>query len=167
MLLYFFCELQCVCVTRLEMVAHIRTTHWRRQSLWIVVGFRLIRHLLRCVYVYMCVCVCVCIYIYIYSLTFSHTHARTRAHTHTHTEGYPEIKDTRLLHSFNWEVSDHPAHSPDLAASEFHLFLHLKKHLAARSFTKTKKWKTPESLRGCVRRRQSTITSEYKNLYPD
>ena len=118
MLLYFFCELQHICVARLEMVASIRTTHWGRQSLWTVVGFRLIRHLLR--------------YIYI------HTHT----HTHVHTQGDPEIKDTKLLQNFNWEVSDRPPHSPDLAASEFHLFLHLKKHLVARSFTKTKRWKT-------------------------
>jgi hypothetical protein len=51
-------------------------------------------------------------------------------------EGYPEIKDTKLLQSFNWEVSDHPAHSTDLTASEFHLFLHLKKHLAGQKFHK-------------------------------
>jgi hypothetical protein len=29
---------------------------------------------------------------------------------------------------------DHPAHSPDLAPSHFHLFLHLKKHLAGQKF---------------------------------
>ena len=128
-LLYFFCELQYVCVTRLEIVTHICTTHWRRQSLWTMVGIRLIRHLLRYIY----------IYIYIYS---HDTRVRMHLH-HAHTQGYPEIKDTRFLQTFDWEVSDHPAHSPDLAASEFHLFLHLKKHLVAISFTKTKRWKNP------------------------
>jgi len=29
---------------------------------------------------------------------------------------------------------DHPPYSPDLAPSHFHLFLHLKKHLAGKKF---------------------------------
>jgi len=29
---------------------------------------------------------------------------------------------------------DHPPHSPDFASSDFHLFLHLKKHLAWKKF---------------------------------
>jgi len=29
---------------------------------------------------------------------------------------------------------DHPPYSPDLAPSDFHLFLHLKKHLAGKKF---------------------------------
>jgi len=29
---------------------------------------------------------------------------------------------------------DHPPYSPDLASSDFHLFLHLKKHLAGKKF---------------------------------
>jgi hypothetical protein len=37
--------------------------------------------------------------------------------------------------SFNWEVSEHPAHSPDLTPSYFHLLLHLKKHLASQKFS--------------------------------
>jgi hypothetical protein len=39
-----------------------------------------------------------------------------------------------LLQSFNWEVLEHPAHSPDLAPSDFYLFLHLKIHLAGQKF---------------------------------
>jgi hypothetical protein len=35
----------------------------------------------------------------------------------------------QLLQSFNWEGLDHSAHSPNLAHSDFNLFLHLKKHL--------------------------------------
>jgi histone-lysine N-methyltransferase SETMAR len=31
-------------------------------------------------------------------------------------------------------TSDHAAHSPDLAPSDFHLFLHLKKHLDGQKF---------------------------------
>jgi histone-lysine N-methyltransferase SETMAR len=53
-------------------------------------------------------------------------HDNARLHTATATQ--------QLLQSFNWEVLDHPAHSPDLAPSDFHLFLHLKKHLASQNF---------------------------------
>jgi histone-lysine N-methyltransferase SETMAR len=31
-----------------------------------------------------------------------------------------------VLQEFGWEVSEHPAHSPDLAPSDFHLFPLLK-----------------------------------------
>jgi histone-lysine N-methyltransferase SETMAR len=53
-------------------------------------------------------------------------HNKARAHTTRATQ--------QLLQSFNWEVLDDPAHSPDLAHSDFHLFLHLKKHLAGPKF---------------------------------
>jgi histone-lysine N-methyltransferase SETMAR len=32
-----------------------------------------------------------------------------------------------LLQEFSWEVFNHPSYSLDLAPSDFHLFLHLKK----------------------------------------
>ena len=35
---------------------------------------------------------------------------------------------------FKWDILDHPPYSPDLAPSDFHLFLHLKKHLAGKKF---------------------------------
>ena len=44
----------------------------------------------------------------------------------------------QLLQSFNWDVLDHSTHSPDLATSNFHLFLHLKKHLAGQKFHEDK-----------------------------
>jgi histone-lysine N-methyltransferase SETMAR len=31
-----------------------------------------------------------------------------------------------------WDILDYPPYSPDLAPSSFHLFLHLKKHLAGK-----------------------------------
>jgi len=31
-------------------------------------------------------------------------------------------------------ILDHPAHNPDLSPSDFHLFLHLKKHLVGQKF---------------------------------
>jgi histone-lysine N-methyltransferase SETMAR len=34
-----------------------------------------------------------------------------------------------LLEHFNWEMSDHPPYSPDLASSDYHLFTYLKNWL--------------------------------------
>lgn len=39
-----------------------------------------------------------------------------------------------LLEQFGWEVLPHPPHSPDLAPSDFHLFLTLKNYLGGRRF---------------------------------
>lgn len=39
-----------------------------------------------------------------------------------------------LLQGFGWDVFDHPPYSPDLAPSDFHLFLHLKSFLAGQRF---------------------------------
>jgi histone-lysine N-methyltransferase SETMAR len=33
-----------------------------------------------------------------------------------------------------WDILDHPPYSPDLAPSDFHLSLHLKKHLTGKKF---------------------------------
>ena len=41
---------------------------------------------------------------------------------------------TQNLITFGWEQFDHPPYSPDLAPSDFHLFLHLKSFLAGRQF---------------------------------
>jgi len=41
---------------------------------------------------------------------------------------------TALLEKFKWDILDHPPYSPDLAPSDFHFFLHLKKHLTAKNF---------------------------------
>jgi hypothetical protein len=41
---------------------------------------------------------------------------------------------TALLEKFKWDILDHPPNSPDLTPSDFHLFLHLKKHLAGKKF---------------------------------
>jgi len=41
---------------------------------------------------------------------------------------------TALLEKFKWDMLDHPPYSPDLAPSDFHLFLHQKKHLAGKKF---------------------------------
>ena len=39
-----------------------------------------------------------------------------------------------LITSFRWEQMDHRPYSPDLAPSDFHLFLHLKKFLGGKRF---------------------------------
>ena len=39
-----------------------------------------------------------------------------------------------LITTFGWEQFDHPPNSPDLAPSDFHLFLHLQSFLAGRQF---------------------------------
>ena len=35
---------------------------------------------------------------------------------------------------FNRDILDHPPYRPELAPSDFHLFLHLKEHLAGKKF---------------------------------
>jgi len=37
-------------------------------------------------------------------------------------------------HCASGKILDHPPYSPDLAPSDFHLFLHLKKYLAGKRF---------------------------------
>jgi histone-lysine N-methyltransferase SETMAR len=39
-----------------------------------------------------------------------------------------------MLQEFGWEVFEHPAYSPDLAPSDFHLFPKLKEFLRGRRF---------------------------------
>ncbi|KMQ86389.1 transposase [Lasius niger] len=53
-------------------------------------------------------------------------HDNARPHTARDT--------TALLERFKWDVLEHPPYSPDLAPSDFHLFLHLKKHLGGKRF---------------------------------
>jgi len=51
-------------------------------------------------------------------------HDNARPHTAAATQN--------LITTFGWEQFDHPPYSPDLAPSNFHLFLHLKSFLAGR-----------------------------------
>ncbi|GBM53661.1 hypothetical protein AVEN_101666-1 [Araneus ventricosus] len=53
-------------------------------------------------------------------------HDSARPHTAHKTEA--------LLKRFKWEVLDNPPYSTGLAPSDFHLFLHLKRHLAGQNF---------------------------------
>ena len=53
-------------------------------------------------------------------------HDNAASHTSTLVQNY--------LETFNWEVLPHPAYSPDLASSDYHLFLSMGHALAERHF---------------------------------
>ncbi|KAJ4428145.1 hypothetical protein ANN_24159 [Periplaneta americana] len=50
-----------------------------------------------------------------------------------HDNGRPHTawRTAAVLTEFGWELFDHPPYSPDLAPSDFHVFLHLKKFLSS------------------------------------
>ncbi|GBN28381.1 hypothetical protein AVEN_72416-1 [Araneus ventricosus] len=49
---------------------------------------------------------------------------------HDNARPYTAAQTRASLDSFGWEGLDHPLYSPDLATSDFHLFRHIKHHLA-------------------------------------
>ncbi|GFO20621.1 transposase [Plakobranchus ocellatus] len=49
---------------------------------------------------------------------------------HTHTSK----RTMEWLERYRWDIIPHPAHSPDLASSGFHLFGPLKSHLGGKKF---------------------------------
>jgi histone-lysine N-methyltransferase SETMAR len=53
-----------------------------------------------------------------------------------HDNGRPHAaaRTQAMLQEFCWEVFEHPAYSPDLAPSDFHLFPNLKEFLGGRRF---------------------------------
>jgi histone-lysine N-methyltransferase SETMAR len=53
-------------------------------------------------------------------------HDNARPHTATTTQD--------LIATFGWQQFDHPPYSPDLAPSDFNMFLHLKTFLSGRRF---------------------------------
>jgi hypothetical protein len=53
-------------------------------------------------------------------------HDNARPHTATATQ--------HLIMTLGWEQFDHPPYSPDLAPSDFHVFLHLETFLGGRQF---------------------------------
>jgi histone-lysine N-methyltransferase SETMAR len=53
-------------------------------------------------------------------------HDNARLHTAAATQD--------LFATFGWEQFDHPPYSPDLAPSDFRVFLHLKSFLGGRRF---------------------------------
>jgi transposase len=61
-----------------------------------------------------------------YSVLVVLLHDNARPHTAAHIR--------TLLEHFNWELSDHPPYSPDLAPIDYHLFTYLKKCFGSQSF---------------------------------
>jgi histone-lysine N-methyltransferase SETMAR len=57
-------------------------------------------------------------------VVFLHDNARPHTARRTLTE----------LQKFNWQVLDHPPYSPDLAPSDYHLFMNMKKPLGSQRF---------------------------------
>ena len=53
---------------------------------------------------------------------------------HDNVRPHSAAQTQDLITSFKWEKMDHPPYSPDLAPSDFHLFLHLKKLLGDKRF---------------------------------
>ena len=53
---------------------------------------------------------------------------------HDNARPYTGAATRNLIMTFGWDQFNHPPYSPDLAPSDFHLFLHLKSFLASRRF---------------------------------
>jgi hypothetical protein len=70
-----------------------------------------------------------------------------------------------LIATFCWEQFDHPSYNPDLAPSDFHVFLHLKTFLGGRRFHDTTRSKKPLT-RGLQRRLRHFTMQGYKNWCP-
>uniref|UniRef100_A0A1B6IFY2 Histone-lysine N-methyltransferase SETMAR n=1 Tax=Homalodisca liturata TaxID=320908 RepID=A0A1B6IFY2_9HEMI len=51
---------------------------------------------------------------------------------HDNARPHSANRTQELITSFGWEQLDHPPYNPDLAPSDYHLFLHLKTHLAGK-----------------------------------
>ena len=61
---------------------------------------------------------------------------------HDNARPHTAARTAQLLQQFRWEVFDHPPYSPDLAPSDYHLFMHLKQWLASQSFEDDDRLKT-------------------------
>jgi histone-lysine N-methyltransferase SETMAR len=53
---------------------------------------------------------------------------------HDNARPHAAARTQALLQEFGWKVVEHPACSPDLAPSDFHLFLKLKEFLGGTRF---------------------------------
>ena len=54
---------------------------------------------------------------------------------HDNATPHTSVKTLEWLHKYNWEILQHPAYSPDLAPSDYHLFGPLKRELSGQGFT--------------------------------
>ncbi|GFN94990.1 histone-lysine N-methyltransferase SETMAR [Plakobranchus ocellatus] len=55
---------------------------------------------------------------------------RRKRHATSHTAK----RTKKWLERYRWDIIPHPAHNPDLAPSDFHLFGPLKRHLGGKRF---------------------------------
>jgi histone-lysine N-methyltransferase SETMAR len=53
---------------------------------------------------------------------------------HDNARPHAAARTQAMLQNFGWEVFEHPAYSPDLTPSDFHLFPKLKEFLGGRRF---------------------------------
>jgi hypothetical protein len=61
---------------------------------------------------------------------FSRGVAMLHDNAHPHTAAAMQV----LIATFGWEQFDHPPYRPDLAPSDFHVFLHMKTFVGGRRF---------------------------------
>jgi len=73
---------------------------------------------------------------------------------------------TALLVKFKWDILNHPPYSPDLAPSNFHLFLHLKKHFAGKKFDNNDEVQE-EVMTWFKGRWQTSMTWGYRSWFQD
>jgi hypothetical protein len=84
-------------------------------------------------------------------------HDNARPHTATTTQD--------LFKKFGWEQFDYPPYSPDLAPSDFHVFLHLKSFFGGCSSTMAMRSKKLLTC-GLHHRWYHSMMQEYKNWCP-
>jgi hypothetical protein len=65
---------------------------------------------------------------------------------HDNARQHTAARTGQLLEQLQWEVFEHPPYSPDLAPSDFHIFLHLKRFLAAERLSSDDEVKTAVQL---------------------
>ncbi|KOX77209.1 Histone-lysine N-methyltransferase SETMAR [Melipona quadrifasciata] len=70
---------------------------------------------------------------------------KTTVHKHRYEVLVPHgdlLTETGLMNRFDWDVLPHPPYSPDLAPSDYYLFLSLKNSLRGKSFKSISEIKT-------------------------
>ena len=83
---------------------------------------------------------------------------------HDNARPHSAVQTQDLITSFKWEQMDHPPYSPDLAPSDYHLFLHLKKFQGGKQFDDdddlkdaVQKWLTSQAAAFCEESIQTLV----------